>query len=71
MNEIKTHEDLRFTPKLLELLISYVSCVHEEAALFDHYSLFSEYEALKKRNELHLLFEQEYLDSPLHWSDGQ
>jgi hypothetical protein len=71
MNEIKTHEDLKYTPKLVELLMGYVSCMYEEYALFDHASLFSVYEELKERNALHLLFEQEFLDSPLHWVDGQ
>jgi hypothetical protein len=68
MNEIRTKEDLQFTPMLKALLINYISCMYEDASDYSIESLWSEYNLLKKNNELDSLFQQEYLDSPLHWT---
>jgi len=70
MNEIRTPEDLKLTPMLRVLLINYISCMYEEASDFSIESLWNEYNILKKNNELELLFQQEYLQSSLHWIDG-
>jgi hypothetical protein len=68
MNEIRTKEDLQFTPMLKALIINYISCMYEDASDYSIESLWSEYNLLKKNNELDSLFQQEYLDSPLHWT---
>ena len=68
MNEIRTKEDLQFTPMLKALIINYISCMYEDASDYSIESLWNEYNLLKKNNELDRLFQQEYLDSPLHWT---
>lgn len=70
MKELKTQEDLQYMPMLQALLINYVSCIYQEASDYSITSLWREYNLLKDNNELHLLFEQEYIDSPLHWIES-
>lgn len=67
MNDLTTHTDLLHTPMLKQQLINYISCRYEEASDFSLESLWREYSLLKEHNELHLLFVQEFIDSPLHW----
>jgi hypothetical protein len=69
MNELKTKEDLEYTPMLRALLINYISCIHEDASDYTIESIWNEYKWLKDNNKLDLLFQQEYLDSHLHWSE--
>ena len=69
MEEIKTQDDLTHTPMLRALLINYISCMYEEASDYSPESLWREYNWLKDNNQLNLLFEQEYLDSPKHWEE--
>ena len=69
MTELKKQNDLEYTPMLKQLLINYLSCIYEEESDFSLESLWREYNWLKHHNELHLLFEQEYINSPLHWSE--
>lgn len=70
MNEIKTKEDLKHTPMLRALLINYISCMQEDASDYSVESLWREYNWLKDNNKLDLLFQQEHLDSPLHWAES-
>ena len=67
MTDLTSQNDLQYTPVLKQQLINYISCQYEEASDFSLESLWREYLWLKEHNELHLLFVQEFIDSPLHW----
>ena len=69
MNELRRQEDLQHTPMLRALLINYISCRYQEASDYTVESMWSEYNWLKDNNELDLLFQQECIDSPLHWDE--
>ncbi|MEP6931250.1 MAG: hypothetical protein ABI850_14605 [Flavobacterium sp.] len=43
------------------MLVNYCIRAYEEDAILDDWHLFQEYNLLKKNNELHFLFEEEYL----------
>ena len=61
--------NLKFNPILKQLLINYELCMNEEYADTSDDALWMTYNYLKKTNQLEVLFEQEYLDSPLHWTE--
>jgi hypothetical protein len=65
--------DFTYNLNLRDLLIKYISRQYEENALFDDYHMLQEYEYLKKRGELHLLFEEEwfsgYMNDPKNYKD--
>ena len=52
--------DFKYNPDLRNLLVNYVSRQYEEDALFDDYYLLAEYNLLKRDNNIHLLFEEEW-----------
>jgi hypothetical protein len=55
-------------PKLRQMLVDYVHRTYEENSITDNEHLIMEYYYLKKHNELHLLFDEEYL---INWlNDG-
>ena len=58
MIEIK---DFKFSPTLRRMLVNYIIRMYEEDAILDDEHLLKEYNLLKKNNELHFLFEEEYL----------
>lgn len=58
MREIK---DFKFNPGLREMLVNYILRTYEENAIIDDLHLIQEYNLLKNNNELHFLFEEEYL----------
>lgn len=53
--------DFRYNPTLRRLLVNYCIRIYEEDAIIDDWHLIQEYFLLKKNNELHLLFDEEYL----------
>jgi hypothetical protein len=54
-------EDFRYNPKLRKMLVNYCLRMYEENAIIDDYHLLEEYKLLKRDNNVHLLFEEEYL----------
>lgn len=58
MIEIK---DFKYSPDLREMLVNYIVRTYEENAITDDLHLIQEYNRLKNNNELHFLFEEEYL----------
>ncbi|WP_435416630.1 hypothetical protein [Polaribacter aestuariivivens] len=62
MNEINEYT-LEFMKNLKQLLINYISVTYEENADFSINSLIKEYYLLERNNNLHYLFEVEYLIS--------
>lgn len=60
--------NFKYRPKLRQMLVDYVYRMYEENSITDDEHLIMEYNYLKKHNELHLLFDEEYL---INWlSDG-
>jgi hypothetical protein len=60
--------NFNYRPKLRAMLVDYVLRTYEENSITDDEHLIMEYNYLKKHNELHLLFDEEYL---INWlSDG-
>lgn len=60
--------NFNYRPKLRQMLVDYVLRTYEENSITDDEHLIMEYNYLKKHNELHLLFDEEYL---INWlSDG-
>ena len=53
--------DLKNNPILKQLLINYCILNYEENAILDDDHLIAEYNLLARNNELHLLFEAEFL----------
>ncbi|WP_367772208.1 hypothetical protein AB3G33_01890 [Flavobacterium sp. WC2421] len=53
--------DFRYNPTLRRLLVNYCIRTYEMDAILDDWHLIQEYNLLKKNNELHFLFEEEYL----------
>jgi hypothetical protein len=53
--------DFNYNPTLRRLLVNYSIRIYEEDAILDDEHLLKEYNLLKKNNELHFLFEEEYL----------
>lgn len=58
MIEIK---DFKYSPVLREMLVNYIVRTYEENVIIDDLHLIQEYNLLKNNNELHFLFEEEYL----------
>ncbi len=58
MIEIK---DFKYSPILREMLVNYIIRTYEENVIIDDLHLIQEYNLLKNNNELHFLFEEEYL----------
>ena len=54
-------EDFRYNPKLRKMLVNYCLRMYEENAIIDDYHLLEEYKLLKRDNNVHVLFEEEYL----------
>lgn len=67
MIEIK---DFKHNPTLRSLLVNYCIRIYEEDAIIDDWHLWQEYNLLKRNNELHLLFEEEYLINYLNDGDN-
>jgi hypothetical protein len=60
--------NFNYRPKLRQMLVDYVYRTYEENSITDDEHLIMEYNYLKKHNELHLLFDEEYL---INWlNDG-
>ena len=60
--------NFNYRPKLRQMLVDYVHRIYEENSITDDEHLIMEYNYLKKHNELHLLFDEEYL---INWlNDG-
>lgn len=53
--------DFKYNPTLRRMLVNYCIRIYEEDAILDDWHLIQEYNLLKKNNELHFLFEEEYL----------
>ncbi|MEO8516631.1 MAG: hypothetical protein ABI426_07805 [Flavobacterium sp.] len=53
--------DFKYNPILRRMLVNYCIRIYEENAILDDEHLLQEYNHLKKNNELHFLFEEEYL----------
>lgn len=53
--------DFKFSPTLRRMLVNYCIRFYEADAIIDDWHLIQEYNLLKKNNELHFLFEEEYL----------
>lgn len=53
--------DFKYNPKLRRMLVNYCIRAYEEDAILDDEHLLKEYNLLKNINELHFLFEEEYL----------
>lgn len=60
--------DFRYNPTLRRMLINYSVRTYEDNAILNDENLIDEYYHLKKNNELHLLFEEEYLIN--YYKDG-
>lgn len=60
--------NFNYRPELRQMLVNYVHRTYEENSITDNAHLIMEYNYLKKHNELHLLFDEEYL---INWlNDG-
>ena len=53
--------DFKYNPTLRKMLVNYCIRTYEEDVILDDWHLVQEYNLLKKNNELHFLFEEEYL----------
>jgi hypothetical protein len=53
--------DFKYNPTLRRLLVNYCIRTYEMDAITDDWHLIQEYNLLKKYNELHFLFDEEYL----------
>jgi hypothetical protein len=53
--------DFKYNPTLRRLLVNYCIRTYEMDAITDDWHLIQEYNFLKKNNELHFLFDEEYL----------
>jgi hypothetical protein len=51
----------KYNPTLRRLLVNYCIRTYEIDAIADDWHLIQEYNLLKKNNELHFLFDEEYL----------
>lgn len=61
--------DFRYNPILRTLLVNYCIRAYEMDAITDDWHLMQEYFLLKKNNELHYLFNEEYLINYLNDGD--
>lgn len=53
--------DFENNPILQQLIENYCVRIYEEDTIIDDWHLIQEYNLLKKNNELHFLFDEEYL----------
>lgn len=53
--------DFKYNPTLRRMLVNYCIRTYEEDVIIDDWHLIQEYNLLKKNNELHFLFHEEYL----------
>jgi hypothetical protein len=67
MIEIK---DFKWSPMLRKLLVNYIVRTYEENAITDDLHLIQEYNLLINNNELHFLFDEEYLGNYLNDGDS-